>query len=87
MPRFDVVTDPSPAYLRLHTRNEHGFIHGMSVAERFDHACDEDEPGGIADRVQALPAEAQEVHVGFNNNRRDFAPRGAASLRQIMNGK
>jgi uncharacterized protein YecE (DUF72 family) len=34
MPPLDVVTNPRIAYLRLHGRNEHGYISGKSVAER-----------------------------------------------------
>jgi len=30
MPAIDVVTNPSVAYLRLHGRNEHGYISGKS---------------------------------------------------------
>lgn len=44
----------------------------------------EGELGGIADRVRALERAADEAHVGFNNERGDFALRGAASLKQVM---
>jgi uncharacterized protein YecE (DUF72 family) len=37
MPPLDVVTNPEVAYVRLHGRNEQGYLKGKSVAERFDY--------------------------------------------------
>ena len=36
MPPVDAVTRDDLAYLRAHGRNAEGFVHGQSVAERFD---------------------------------------------------
>jgi uncharacterized protein YecE (DUF72 family) len=41
MPAVDVVTNPEVAYLRLHGRNEQGYLQGKSVAERFDYKYSE----------------------------------------------
>jgi len=79
----DVVTAPL-AYLRLHGRNERGYISGKSVAERFDYDYSADEIEEIKERVERLAAEAAEVHVAFNNNRSNYAPKAALSLKQAL---
>ena len=40
------MTGPKLAYLRLHGRNEHGYIAGKSVAERFNYDYSDDEIAG-----------------------------------------
>ena len=84
MPAVDVVTDPRLAYLRLHGRDPKAYLTGKTVAERFHYDYSDDELAGIADRAQGLAARADEVHVVFNNNSRDFAPRAAERLRQRL---
>ena len=84
MPAMNTVTSPKLAYLRLHGRNEQGYVYGKSVPERFDYAYSEDELDEIAERVRILAEEAREVHVAFNNNRGDFAPKGAAALKHLL---
>ena len=83
MPSHDVITAPM-AYLRLHGRNERGYVSGKSVAERFDYDYSAEELEEIGGRVQRLAAEAAEVHVAFNNNRSSYAPKAALSLKQIV---
>jgi uncharacterized protein YecE (DUF72 family) len=83
MPSQDVVTAPL-AYLRLHGRNERGYVSGKSVAERFDYDYSGEEIEEIGERVQRLAAEAAEVHVAFNNNRSSYAPKAALSLKQTF---
>jgi len=83
MPSQDVVTAPL-AYLRLHGRNERGYVSGKSVAERFDYDYSADEIEEIKERVERLAAEAAEVHVAFNNNRSNYAPKAALSLKQAL---
>jgi uncharacterized protein YecE (DUF72 family) len=78
------VTDPRLTYLRLHGRNERGYVSGKSVAERFDYHYSADEIKGIATRVSELAAQAQEVHVAFNNNRSHYAPKAALQLKAVM---
>lgn len=82
MPMTNVVTAPALVYLRLHGRNEKGYIRGKSVAERFDYDYSAEEIEGIAERVTQLAADAQEVHVAFNNNRSHYAPKAALALKQ-----
>ena len=38
----------------------------------------------IADRAKALDSEAEQVHVMFNNNARELAPKAARALRGIL---
>lgn len=84
MPMHNVVTAPALAYLRLHGRNEKGYITGKSVADRFDYDYAPEEIAGIAERVTQLAAAAQEVHVAFNNNRSHYAPKAALALKQKL---
>jgi uncharacterized protein YecE (DUF72 family) len=87
MPAVDVVTNPEAAYLRLHGRNEQGYLKGKSVAERFDYKYSEKELDEVKERAQKLAKEAQTVHVVFNNNRSDFAPNNAAQLQEMLGQK
>jgi uncharacterized protein YecE (DUF72 family) len=54
------------------------------VAARFDYDYSEDEIAEVAERSQKLAQEADEVHVIFNNNNLDYAPRAAARLRVAL---
>ena len=84
MPSVDVITDPRLAYLRLHGRDPKAYLTGKTVAERFHYDYSDAELGEVADRARHLTAEADEVHVVFNNNARDFAPRAAERLRRRL---
>ncbi len=84
MPAVDVITDPKLAYLRLHGRDPQAYLTGRTVAERFHYEYSGDEIDGIADRARDLAAKTDEVHVVFNNNSRDFAPRAAEMLRRRL---
>jgi uncharacterized protein YecE (DUF72 family) len=83
-PPIDAVTSDSLAYLRCHGRNTEGYLHGRSVAERFDYDYPKAELEEIADRARALDSEAEQVHVMFNNNARELAPKAARALRGIL---
>ncbi len=80
-PSIDAVTNESLAYLRCHGRNTEGYVKGRSVAERFDYDYSADELAEIADRAKTLAEEAENVHVMFNNNARELAPKAARGLR------
>ncbi len=81
MPAVDAITDPRLAYLRLHGRDPKAYLTGKTVAERFNYDYSDDELGEVAERARHLASEADEVHVVFNNNARDFAPKAAERLR------
>ena len=76
-PPIDAVTNDALAYMRAHGRNTEGYLHGRSVAERFDYDYSTDELEEIAGRARALDSEAEQVHVMFNNNARELAPKAA----------
>jgi uncharacterized protein YecE (DUF72 family) len=83
-PPIDAVTNDSLAYLRCHGRNTEGYLHGRSVAERFDYDYPKEELEEIAERTKGLQKEAEQVHVMFNNNARELAPKAARALRGIL---
>ena len=83
-PPIDAATSDSLAYMRCHGRNTEGYLHGRSVAERFDYDYPKRELEEIAGRAQALAEEAEQVHVMFNNNARELAPKAARALRGIL---
>jgi uncharacterized protein YecE (DUF72 family) len=80
----DAVTNPKAAYLRLHGRNAKAYITGKTVAARFDYDYNDKEVAEIADRSNKLAREARELHVIFNNNNLDYAPRAALRLRKAL---
>ena len=84
MPAVDLITEPRLAYLRLHGRDAQAYLTGKSVAERFKYDYSEAELGEVATRVEGLTARADEVHVLFNNNHGDYAPRAAERFRRIL---
>jgi uncharacterized protein YecE (DUF72 family) len=81
---LDEVTNPKIAYLRLHGRNAKAYITGKTVAARFDYDYNEQEITEVAERSGKLAREAREVHVIFNNNNLDYAPRAALRLRKAL---
>jgi uncharacterized protein YecE (DUF72 family) len=84
MPPIDAVTSERLAYLRCHGRNTEGYMHGRTVAERFDYEYSKGEIGEIADRARELAEQAREVHAMFNNNARDLAPKAARLMREAL---
>jgi uncharacterized protein YecE (DUF72 family) len=84
MPPLDAVTRDDLAYVRAHGRNEHGYLHGKSVAERFGWRYSDEELEEIGDRARGLAAQAGEVHVMFNNNRGDDAPTAAQRFQSLL---
>ena len=84
MPAVDAVTTPAFSYLRCHGRNTEGYLHGKSVAERFDWDYGDGELEEIAGRARSLAEDAGEVHVMFNNNARDAAPKAARRFRELV---
>src|SRR5437879_3627228 len=82
--RWMLSTTPELAYLRAHGRNASGYIRGRTVAERFDYDYPKKELEEIAGRAIKAAAKAREVHVIYNNNKSDFAPRAAAGFQKIL---
>jgi uncharacterized protein YecE (DUF72 family) len=80
----DEVTNSKIAYLRLHGRNAKAYITGKTVAARFDYDYSDTEIAEVAERSRRLAREARELHVIFNNNNLDYAPRAALRLRKAL---
>jgi uncharacterized protein YecE (DUF72 family) len=81
---LNAITNPQLGYLRLHGRNAHGYLHGRSVAERFNYDYNDAEIDELAKRTKRLAREAQVTQVVFNNNALDFAPHAAARMRKAL---
>ena len=84
MPREDHVTDGRLAYLRLHGRDAKAYLTGTTVATRFHYDYSVAEIAEVSERALGLAKEADQVHVVFNNNSRDFAPVAAERLRRKL---
>jgi uncharacterized protein YecE (DUF72 family) len=80
----DEVTNSKLGYLRLHGRNAKAYITGKTVAARFDYDYGESEIAEVAKRSRRLAKDARELHVIFNNNNLDYAPRAALRLRKAL---
>ncbi len=81
---LNAVTNPAHAYLRLHGRDAKAYLTGKTVATRFNYDYTPKEIGEVAARGKKLARDAEEVHVVFNNNALDYAPRAALRLRKAL---
>ena len=84
MPSVDEITDARLAYLRLHGCDAKAYLTGKTVAERFDYNYNDRELEEIMHRAMDLSRQADDVHVVFNNNSRDYAPKAAERLRKKL---
>jgi len=85
IPPIGAATHPV-AYVRFHGRNWKTWnIRGArSSAERFDWLYSAEELQEWVEPLGGLAAEAEEVYAMFNNNRADYAPRSATTLRGLL---
>lgn len=83
-PDLNEITNRDITYLRLHGRNARAYLTGKTVAARFNYDYSDSEISEVAERSKRLAREAKEVHVVFNNNNLDYAPRAAARLRGAL---
>ena len=84
MPKIDVVTNRKLAYLRAHGRNTQGYIAGRTVAERFNYEYSEKEIQGMAKRAENIVKHADELHMVYNNNASNYAPKAALALQKAL---
>ena len=84
LPSIDLITNPKLVYLRIHGRDARRYITGKSVAERFNYQYSDEELRELTERAAGLAKQAKEVHVVFNNNAHDYAPRDAARFRELF---
>jgi uncharacterized protein YecE (DUF72 family) len=78
------ITNRELSYLRLHGRDAKAYLTGRTVAARFNYDYSDKEIGDVAERSRKLARDAKEVHVVFNNNNLDYAPRAAIRLRKAL---
>jgi uncharacterized protein YecE (DUF72 family) len=84
LPSIDLITNKDFAYLRAHGRNAPAYIRKRTVAERFDYDYPQEELEEIAERAAKLARGVDEMHVVYNNNKADYAPRAAAVFQEIL---
>lgn len=85
MPTISMVTNPQLAYMRLHGRNEEGYVKGRTVAERFNYLYSDQELKEIKEKVTEIAEEARETHVIYNNNASDYAIQSALKFQGMVN--
>jgi uncharacterized protein YecE (DUF72 family) len=78
------VTSSDLAYLRLHGRDASAYLKGKTVAARFNYDYNDNEISEIADRCEELARRTRALHVIFNNNCLDYAPRAGIRLRKAI---
>ena len=81
---LDEITNRNLSYLRLHGRDAKAYLTGKTVAARFNYDYSDKEVGEVAERSRKLAREAKQMHVVFNNNNLDYAPRAAIRLRKAL---
>jgi uncharacterized protein YecE (DUF72 family) len=83
-PELDEITNPNLTYLRLHGRDSHAYRTGKTVAARFNYDYSDAEIDEIASRAEKLARTSSKLHVVFNNNAFDYAPRAAIRMRKAL---
>jgi uncharacterized protein YecE (DUF72 family) len=81
------ITNKRFSYLRLHGRDPKAYLTGKTVAARFNYDYSGEEIDEVAQRSRELARQAKDVHVVFNNNNLDYAPRAAIRLRKALGQK
>jgi uncharacterized protein YecE (DUF72 family) len=84
LPSLDLITSHRLGYLRAHGRNAAGYIRKRTVAGRFDYDYSKTELEQLAGRAVRLTRDVSEMHVIYNNNKADYAPRAAATFQEIL---
>lgn len=88
VPRVTVATAPT-AVMRLHGRNAEGWRRQLrgeapAVREKYDYLYGEAELRELVPEIERLAEEAEDVHVSFNNNNRDYPVRNALMLKRLL---
>ena len=84
-PLVPAVTDPDIAYVRLHGRNTRTwYTKTATTGERFDYLYSGDELAEWVPRVRDMAERAAEVHVLFNNNRRNYSTLNAEQMQRLL---
>jgi uncharacterized protein YecE (DUF72 family) len=84
-PLVPAVTTPDLAYVRLHGRNTATWYKKTrTTGERFDYLYAPEELREWLPRIEELARRAAEVHVMFNNNRRNYATVNAEQMMRLL---
>ncbi len=88
VPRLAEVTAPL-AVFRLHGRNAEGWARQLrgeepAVREKYDYLYTDDELRELLAEIEETADAADEVHVSFNNNNRDYPVRNARTLKRLL---
>jgi uncharacterized protein YecE (DUF72 family) len=88
IPRVAEVTAPV-AVFRLHGRNAEGWARQLrgeepAVREKYDYLYTEVELRELLAEIEEAADAADEVHVSFNNNNRDYPVRNARMLKRLL---
>jgi uncharacterized protein YecE (DUF72 family) len=86
MPPHLVVTNPRLSVLRFHGHNRRKWYvkDARSSTERFDYLYREETLREWVPKIRDLAAEAEEVHVLFNNNRSNYAVANGLQMAQLL---
>jgi len=88
VPRVAEVTAPL-AVFRFHGRNATGWTRQLrgeepSVREKYDYLYTDAELRELAGEIEEASDAANEVHVSFNNNNRDYPVRNARMMKRLL---
>jgi uncharacterized protein YecE (DUF72 family) len=84
LPSIDLITTPALGYIRAHGRNAAGYIRKRTVAGRFNYDYSKTGLEQLAERAARMARDTSEMHVVYNNNKADYAPRAAATFQEIL---
>ena len=84
MPKSDIVTNPRLAYMRLHGRDAKAFTTGKTVSERFNYEYSPAEIEETVATAKRLAEDADDVHIIYNNNHSNLAPKAAEYFLRLM---
>jgi len=88
VPRVAEVTAPL-AVFRLHGRNAEGWARQLrgeepAVREKYDYLYTDAELRELLEEIDEAADAADEVHVSFNNNNRDYPVRNARMMKRLL---
>ena len=88
VPRIAEVTAPL-AVFRLHGRNAEGWARQLrgeepAVREKYDYLYTDAELRDLLAEIEEASDTADEVHVSFNNNNRDYPVRNARTMKRLL---
>jgi uncharacterized protein YecE (DUF72 family) len=88
VPRLPEVTAPLSVF-RLHGRNAEGWTRQLrgeepAVREKYDYLYTDAELRELLAEIEQAADVADEVHVSFNNNNRDYPVRNARTMKRLL---